>query len=478
MSKGFISVIVLLFIISLTILPSATVKAQSKTIIVPDNYPTIQAAIDNASAGDTVFVRSGTYNQNISIGKSINLIGQNSQTTKLIMPQFYVFHNGPAVAPPPTYVININANEVTISNFTVENPNYGGIGINSNGDGNQINRINFDSEEIGLIVTGSNQYISNNLIANATPGIQSSGSYNQIIDNTISSISGQMFLSGSNNLFAGNQITDKAWTLIYLKNAYSTIMYNNTLNRADIELQNSNSNIIYNNTLNGGYLGVGYDKSPASSNLIARNIIENTRTDGGIIVFSGSNNEFYGNLVTSNKVGLALGLTGIGVNENNEYNNVFFYNMFVKNSEGNVVNRQLVDSNSFDNGTVGNYWDDYLTKYPNATEIDNSAIGNTPYIVHNNVTDNYPLMMPFDLSSITIQFPSWINSLPNLRTTPTFPTMTTHNTQPSPTSTPSPTPTIPEFSWLAILPFLISMLLVEVILGHRKSTSLCKLSIN
>ena len=299
---------------SLAILPPAIVRAQSKTIIVPDNYPTIQAAIDNASAGDTVFVRSGTYNQNISIGKSINLIGQNFQTTKLIMPQFYVFHNGPAIAPPSTYVININADEVNISNFTVENPNYGGTGINSNGNGNQINSIHFDSQEIGIIISGSNQYISNNLIANTTTAIQSSGSYNEIMDNTISSFSGQIFLSGSNNLFAGNQITAKAYALFYLKDAYSTIICNNTLNRANLEMQNSNSNIIYNNTLNGGglgvgyYLGVGYDKSPASSNLIARNIIENTRTDGGIIVFSGSNNEFYGNKLPTTKSD-TLGLT-------------------------------------------------------------------------------------------------------------------------------------------------------------------------
>ena len=29
-----------------------------------------------------------------------------------------------------------------------------------------------------------------------------------------------------------------------------------------------------------------------------------------------------------------------------------------------------------------NYWNDYLTKYPNATEIDSSGVGNTPYVFH------------------------------------------------------------------------------------------------
>jgi nitrous oxidase accessory protein NosD len=53
----------------------------SSTIVVPDDYPTIQEAINNASEGDTIFVRSGMYNENVVVNKGVSLIGENSSNT-------------------------------------------------------------------------------------------------------------------------------------------------------------------------------------------------------------------------------------------------------------------------------------------------------------------------------------------------------------------------------------------------------------
>jgi len=51
-------------------------SAKAKTIIVPDNYSTIQQAVDAAVDGDVIQVRAGTYTENIMISeKSISLIG-------------------------------------------------------------------------------------------------------------------------------------------------------------------------------------------------------------------------------------------------------------------------------------------------------------------------------------------------------------------------------------------------------------------
>lgn len=45
--------------------------------VVPDEYPTIQSALDTAEAGDTVVVSQGTYHEKIIIDKAVNLIGVN-----------------------------------------------------------------------------------------------------------------------------------------------------------------------------------------------------------------------------------------------------------------------------------------------------------------------------------------------------------------------------------------------------------------
>ena len=54
-------VLLFLFAILSSLLQIGVVKAEPKTIVVPDDYPTIQGAIGNASDGDTIYVKKGIY---------------------------------------------------------------------------------------------------------------------------------------------------------------------------------------------------------------------------------------------------------------------------------------------------------------------------------------------------------------------------------------------------------------------------------
>lgn len=61
-----------------------SVKASPKTIVVPDDYPTIEAAIENATDGDTIFVKKGIYEENpLQINKTLSLIGEGADFTKI-----------------------------------------------------------------------------------------------------------------------------------------------------------------------------------------------------------------------------------------------------------------------------------------------------------------------------------------------------------------------------------------------------------
>ena len=62
MGKRAALVLVLFFLSASCLITPLPVKAESRTLIVPDDYSTIQSAIKNAAAGDIVFVKKGTYN--------------------------------------------------------------------------------------------------------------------------------------------------------------------------------------------------------------------------------------------------------------------------------------------------------------------------------------------------------------------------------------------------------------------------------
>jgi nitrous oxidase accessory protein NosD len=86
------------------------------------------------------------------------------------------------------------------------------------------------------------------------------------------------------------------------------------------------------------------------------------------------------------------------------YGNNIFSNISSVVKQG--VSSFLVNSaNLWDNGSIGNYWSNYLEKYANASEIDDSGIGDTPYIIDAHNIDRYPLMYPYDIEKNTVMFP-------------------------------------------------------------------------
>jgi parallel beta-helix repeat protein len=189
--------------------------------------------------------------------------------------------------------------------------------------------------------------------------------------------------SNINNKISGNTIAnnDNGVQIISLKPVNDVISGNNFTGNgyASISLMGCSRVTVSNNIITGTTPGIG-------SNITAGPM------GAGINLMSAHDNRIFGNYIVGNSYGLTFLL---GAN-----NNIFYGNDFVNREQVAVIKKGedasklggLVET--WDNGNVGNYWSDYLTKYPNAAEIDGSGIGDTPYEIDSKNVDHYPLMAP------------------------------------------------------------------------------------
>jgi len=227
-------------------------------------YPgeSIQEAINSAQSGDTVFVHEGTYSEQVSVNKSLALIGENANTT--IIKGVYAR----------------NASNVKICGFTIRQRIRG---INLNG----CNTIIVS----GNIVTGNTQYgiflvnsgnitISGNIVLNnGIRGIYLRYSNNNTVtNNTVSKHSqyGILLYSSSNNVVSDNMVSNSDYYGIWLHVGSHNIF---------------NDNVISNNTH-------GLNLLYASYNTLRNNIVINNGV--GFWLYISPNNEIYHNSIINN----------------------------------------------------------------------------------------------------------------------------------------------------------------------------------
>jgi parallel beta-helix repeat protein len=299
-------------------------------------YATIQEAI-NANEilnGHTIFVEAGTYYEHVTINKSLTLVGENRSTTII---------DGNGIS--PGTVVTVTADNVTVSNFAIQN----------SGGWPEDAGIRLDGSEGSIIINNS-------------------------MRNNVRSID---LMYSVSNVISGNTISDAGYCGVILRDSHNNTIIGNVIvsNVGQIhgfQLWESNSNTLSNNIVHGsGTHHHGISLTYSDHNNITVNLFLSSEVGINLGRDSNYNKIIENNITLSSKYGILAGAGG----------NVIYHNNFISNT------RQVYSSglmNTWDDGCEGNYWSDY-----NGTDSENDGIGDTPYIIDENNTDNYPLMNPY-----------------------------------------------------------------------------------
>ncbi|MBN2488247.1 MAG: right-handed parallel beta-helix repeat-containing protein [Methanosarcinaceae archaeon] len=359
------------FVFFLLILSCTVLLAEGATITVPDQYPTIQQAINNSAEDDIIIVTGGPYEERISVDKRLNITGFG-------MPKI----DGEWVT--GTNTVTLNASGILFSGFNVTNGRSSGIEIIS--DDVEVNNCTVCFNRNGIELTGVNGVVlQDNDIRD------SSGSY------------GIYLSSSSNNVIQNNTVENS--------NAYN------------MELEDSSSNIITNNIFSSaGWHGVVFSDS-SEYNTFSGNVIEENSYGHGIQIYDSDSNVFRDNIVQNNS--LDDSYTGIYVNT---VLNLTFINNTL--SGNNLYGFYLYDceDSHFSNNTVRNTLksgSDYSTGFyldssnwntlENNTIADNEHRGlffkNSRYntLTGNNITGN-PYNFGVTVDNTISYFVNYINT--------------------------------------------------------------------
>ena len=226
------------------------------------DYTSIQNAIDNASAGDTIFVYSGTYYETLVINKSVNLIGDEK------LKPVISFRDENESIP---ILVSVNADNCTIENFII--------------DGSEFYMdVDFFGVASVLKISSSNNRIENNVIINSLIGVY-------------------LNRNSENNKIFYNQISNNENGIYGVKSSGNEIKYNNisTNNTYGIYLlTNSNENNISGNIVSYNINGIRLKS--VKYNTIFRNKIS-YNTQRGIYICCGATDNiiFYNSIIQNSE---------------------------------------------------------------------------------------------------------------------------------------------------------------------------------
>ncbi|MDW7732964.1 MAG: NosD domain-containing protein [Methanolobus sp.] len=374
------------------ILFSAIGIASAADIIIGEGTgnTTINAALANATDGDTIIVSDGTYTENIVVNKSVIIRSENGSASTVV--------NAASI---DTHIFNVTASNVTISGFNVTGAtNYSSIYVFSALNCNISDNLVSESYAGIYFYNSNDSTISNNQIGSNTIGIYLQKSANNtMVNNTMESNDYNFGTYGPNpehfvhNIDTSNQVNGKP--LYYLVDQADTQV---PLDAGQVYVVSSANITVKDISISNGYEGV---MLAYTNNSRVENITVSQNAGGVLLVNSDSNtldkinaiNNTYGiylenstdNTLTDSIIG-SSGWDGISlysssnhnVLDNNTIDSGGCDGIYIDNSENNILSNNTIIDNP--ESGIDLYYSD------SNSMVGNIVINNTYHGIHLNVS--------------------------------------------------------------------------------------------
>ncbi|MGC9308071.1 MAG: PKD domain-containing protein, partial [Thermoplasmatota archaeon] len=293
-----LTILVSIALLSVALFPLVTLYGTAATLYVGDGsaYSSIQAAINDAAAGDTIYVHDGVYAENIVIDKSLTLIGESRNNTII---------SGGGTGD----TIHITVDSVDIQSLCVEQS-----GSNTGDAGIDLDRVYRCT-------------ISNVCLRNNHHGIY--------------------MLYGGNNSVEYCEMFQNRWGIYMYGCSGMTISENDILHnyRQGIYMRICTDNDILVNTVTNNIDSNVYLRASDSNQIRGNNI---SSSEYGIYLLTAHENVISSNFVTDNDIGIQIE----GGDNNIVHRNNFIYNALFNAKDSSTTN-------NWDYEAHGNFWDDY-----------------------------------------------------------------------------------------------------------------------